>query len=220
MNGVKISKNLHNSLNQCRLGVLIANVKVEPSSDQFNALMDKAHLTLIDELAVKNEKEFEVIAQTRAAYKQCGKEPSRYRPSAEALLRRLRTKRSLYRINNVVDMINLSSMTSKFSIGGFDLNNIEGDIVCDIGNANPYAAIGRGSLNIESMPGLKDDKGFFGTPTSDSERTKVTSYTSQLLLIYYDFYGHPSLEEAMDYSAQLIKNHCYGQIKHANIEEY
>ena len=198
----------------------MANVKIEPSSDDFNTLIDKAHLELIDELEVKNEKEFEVIAETRAAYKLCGKEPSRYRPSAEALLRRLRTKRSLYQINNVVDMINLSSMTTKFSIGGFDLNKIEGNIECDIGNSAPYAAIGRGSLNIEFMPGLKDDIGFFGTPTSDSERTMVTPSTTELLLIYYDFNGHPSLEPALDFSKELIIEHCHGDIVHSEIVEF
>lgn len=205
---VNISKNINKLLNNSRLGIILSNVKVGPSSSTYNKFIAENHHIMIDSLNNQREGELEIIKETRAAYKVCGKEPSRYRPSAEALLRRLRTKKELYQINNVVDTINLTSINTQFSIGGFDTKNINGDIILDIGTADPYEAIGRGILNIEFMPGVRDSKGFFGTPTSDSVRTMVTDKTSELLLVFYDFYGNNGLEEAIDYSEKLLVQNC------------
>jgi len=207
----KISQKVHNLLTNSRLGILLSNVKVEPSTANYTAYLSQNQETLIKALESKRETEYAVIRETRSAYKVCGKEPSRYRPSAEALLRRLRTKKSLYQINNVVDTINLISINTQFSIGGFDYKNIKGEIICDIGTSDTYEAIGRGNLNIEFMPGLRDTKGFFGTPTSDSVRTMVTDNTTTLLLVFYDFYSNSSLEDAMAYGEQMLIENCYGQ---------
>lgn len=213
----KISKKLHNLLENSRLGILLSNVKVIPSPPAYTDYLSINHQQMITALASKRETEYEVIRETRRAYKACGKEPSRYRPSAEALLRRLRTKKDLYQINNVVDTINLISINTQYSIGGFDYDQIAGEIICDIGTSDIYKAIGRGNLNIEFMPGLKDEKGFFGTPTSDSERTMVTEVTTDLLLVFYDFYGNESLMTAMDYGEKMLDEHCYGSTKYKAI---
>ena len=99
-------------------------------------------------------KEMPAIQATRQAYKKCGKDPSRYRPSGEALCRRILKGMSLYQIDTLVDLINLASINSGHSIGGFDLDKIEGGrLVLGIGKAGePYEGIGRGELNIEGMP--------------------------------------------------------------------
>lgn len=209
MQNVKISQNARNLLYNSRLGVILSNVKVEPSSQAFKANVANIHAEIIEKLESKNEKEFEIIAETRKAYKVCGKEPSRYRPSSEALLRRLRTKRALYEINNVVDSVNLISIYSHYSIGGFDTTNISGEVILDVGDASEYHAIGRGKLNIEFMPGVKDALGFFGTPTSDSMRTMVNENTKELLLVFYDFYGNDKLESALDFADNILREYCY-----------
>jgi len=101
------------------------------------------------------------IAATRAAYKALGKEPNRYRPSAEALCRRAVKGMGLYRIDSLVDIINIVSMQSGYSIGGFDADIIDGDTVT-LGRgrqAEPFEAIGRGQLNIEGLPVYRDDTG-------------------------------------------------------------
>lgn len=209
---VKIGEKLHKKLNNNRLGIILSNVKVGPAKD----ILDQEIQNIQDEkfqlLQTKRESELNVIQETRSAYKICGKEPSRYRPSAEALLRRIRTQKSLYQINNVVDAINLISISTHYSIGGFDFENISGPIQCEIGNAEPYEAIGRGVLNIEFMPGLRDSLGFFGTPTSDSVRTMVTETTTQLLLVFYDFFENETLEESMEYASQMLQRHCSGEL--------
>lgn len=124
------------------------------------------------------------IAATRRAYKTLGKDPNRYRPSTEALCRRLVKGLDLYRSLALIDLVNLLSMASGYSIGAFDADKIVGtDIVLGVGaHGEPYEAIGRGQLNIEGLPVWRDSVGGFGTPTSDNERTKITSDTQRLLM--------------------------------------
>lgn len=130
------------------------------------------------------------IAATRTAYKTCGKEPNRYRPSSEALMRRMVKGLELYRTAAVIDLINLLSVACGHSIGGFDADRIDGDTVTlGIGReGEPYEAIGRGPLNIAGMPVWRDNTGGIGTPTSDNERTKLSPSTRRLLMIV-NMYG-------------------------------
>ncbi|MDO4320691.1 MAG: phenylalanine--tRNA ligase beta subunit-related protein [Bacteroidales bacterium] len=124
------------------------------------------------------------IAATRAAYKAAGKEPNRYRPSAEALCRRCVKGLELYRSLAVIDLINLLSIQSGHSIGGFDADKIEGGLLTlGIGrDGEPYEAIHRGQFNIAGMPVIRDAVGGIGTPTSDNDRTKLSADTRHLLM--------------------------------------
>ena len=147
------------------------------------------------------------IAATREAYKRCGKDPSRYRPSGEALCRRILRGISLYQIDTLVDLINLVSIRFGYSIGGFDADKIVGDaLVLGIGKAGePYEGIGRGELNIEGMPVYRDAVGGIGTPTSDNERTKLELGTTHLLTIINGYSGKEGLRDAADYMIELLK---------------
>lgn len=174
------------------------------NNDLWNEIQHK-----ISELSVKLKiediKNLPAISASRMAYKACGKDPARYRLSAEALLRRVINRNEIYQINNVVDLLNLVSISTGFSIGGYDADKIEGDIVYGIGEPNePYTGIGRGELNIEGMPVFRDSKGAFGTPTSDSERTSVTLETRRFLMIIIDYDSSPQLAVATNYARQLL----------------
>ncbi len=124
------------------------------------------------------------IKATRDVYKALGKEPNRYRPSSEALCRRAVKGLELYRINALVDLINVLSLLSGYSIGGFDASKIDGDVLTlGVGReGEPFEAIGRGMLNICGMPVYRDNTGGIGTPTSDNERTKLDLSTTRLLM--------------------------------------
>lgn len=137
-------------------------------------------------------KQMPAIEATREAYKRCGKDPSRYRPSGEALVRRTLKGHDLYRVSTLVDLINLASIRFGYSIGGFDADRIQGtDLVLGIGReGEPYEGIGRGPLNIGGLPVYRDDAGGIGTPTSDNERTKITLQTSRLLSIVNGYDGN------------------------------
>lgn len=156
---------------------------------------------------VDSIKEMPAIQATRQAYKKCGKDPSRYRPSSEALCRRILRGFSLYQIDTLVDLINLASINSGHSIGGFDLDKIQGDsLVLGIGKAGePYEGIGRGALNIEGMPVYRDAVGGVGTPTSDNERTKLSLDTTHLLAIMNAYSGNDGLEESVNFMIGLLK---------------
>lgn len=151
-----------------------------------------------------------VIAATREAYKRCGKDPSRYRPSAEALRRRLMRGLDLYRIDTLVDLINLVSLRTGHSIGGFDADKIQGNrLELGIGRADePFEGIGRGTLNIEGLPVYRDACGGIGTPTSDHERTKMDVHTRHILAIINGYNGNEGLAEAAEMVQALLRKYA------------
>jgi DNA/RNA-binding domain of Phe-tRNA-synthetase-like protein len=157
------------------------------------------------------------IAGTRQAYKTFGKDPARYRVSSEALCRRAIRGLDLYRINTLVDLINVVSMRSGYSIGGFDADRIEGDMTLGVGTADDlFHGIGRGVLNIEGMPVYRDNVGGVGTPTSDNERTKITMDTTQLLITINAYATEMPLEECMQWTIDLLEKYAQA----TNIESY
>ena len=161
---------------------------------------------------VDSIKEMPSIEATRTAYRRCGKDPSRYRPSGEALVRRTLKGNELYRVSTLVDLINLASIAYGYSIGGFDADKIEGDALClGIGReGEPYEGIGRGVLNIEGMPVYRDDIGGIGTPTSDHERTKLSLETTSLLTIVNGYDGNrENVDACATYIQELLRRYCY-----------
>jgi len=145
------------------------------------------------------------IVATRAGYKVLGKDPARYRGSAEALLRRLIAAKGMPRINNVVDVINLVSVESRMAIGLYDAAQVQGEIEFRVGRAGEtYKGIGKYDLNLEGLPVFADALGPHGSPTSDSERTMVTEGTKRVLAIMVSFGGAAVLESAMMRMKELL----------------
>jgi len=135
-------------------------------------------------------REQQQVKATREAYKVLGKDPNRYRPSADGLMRRVVKGNDLYQINTLVDIINLVALKKGYSIGGFDASKISGSPELGIGEpGEDYEGIGRGKLNIENMPVYRDDQGGIGTPTSDHTRTAILDDTSDLLIIINSYSG-------------------------------
>src|SRR6266404_6000034 len=155
--------------------------------------------------------ESSAILATRAGYKALGKDPARYRGSAEALLRRLIAGKGMPRINNVVDVINLVSVESRLPIGLYDLAHVEGPIEFRAGRAGEtYKGIGKYDLNLEELPLFADAQGPHGSPTSDSERTMVTPATKLVLAIIVSFGGPSGLDQGLQRLAELLKMHASG----------
>ncbi|NNF33545.1 MAG: hypothetical protein HKN68_05530 [Saprospiraceae bacterium] len=175
---------------------------------------------LIDELS--DNKEFhdsriEPIIHARSAYKALGKEPSRYRPSAEALRRRLKSGKSLYKISPAVDIINIISIESGISIGGYDFENVNPPISLRSGGNEPYEAVGRGLLNIAQLPCLYDTIGPFGSPTSDSVRTMIKDETSEFLMVFYDFGSYSLTEKFVNRAGELLEKYCIFSPEHIGL---
>ncbi len=211
MKKITISETIKNASPNIKLGIISGNVKFEKLNQALLEDID-FEATKIMGMSIDAIKFIPQIASSREAYKALGKEPARYRLSAEALMRRIIKGKSLYQISNIVDMINLSSIKTGYSIGGYDLINIQGDILFDIGKKDEdYEAIGRGKMNIESLPVFRDNIGAFGSPTSDSVRTMITDKTSKILLIVINFGGHESFEKDLQIIFDLIVNYCSGE---------
>ncbi|MEM6722413.1 MAG: phenylalanine--tRNA ligase beta subunit-related protein [Bacteroidota bacterium] len=195
-------------LSYTRLGMLRCTLKVVPSDEVLLQFIQQE----VDQIAAHLKREdiskLPVIQASRKAYKTLGKDPARYRLSAEALLRRVTGGKGLYQISNAVDLLNVVSIRSGFSIGGYDLSKIEGPVRLGVGQeGEPYEGIGRGVLNIAHMPVLRDDLGAFGTPTSDSMRTSVHPATETFLMVFYDFDGRGDLEGVLESTQTLYAEH-------------
>ena len=157
---------------------------------------------------IKDINKFRPILATRNAYKKLGKDPNRYRPSAEALRRRILKDVELYKINTLVDAINLISLKTGYSIGGFDASLIQGSLELGVGRKNEkFEAIARGFLNIEGLPVYRDSVGGIGTPTSDEERTKINSNTNKLLMLLNAYSGNDGLDEAIEYCKYVLEKY-------------
>ncbi len=151
------------------------------------------------------------ILATRSAYKALGKDPARYRGSAEALIRRVIAGKGLPRIHAVVDIINIVSVESRLPIGLYDLAHVRGDITFRAGRAGEtYKGIGKYDLNLEHLPLFADELGPHGSATSDSERTMVTPETKTILAIFISFAGPENLERYAERMASLLAEHASG----------
>ena len=187
-----------------------ATVKNSPTTDELWSMIERAAADLreVTELADINKRP--AIRATREAYKACGKEPNRYRPSSEALSRRAVKGLELYRINTLVDLINLVSLQSGYSIGGFDADRIEGGVMTlGVGcEGEPFEGIGRGELNIAHMPVYRDAVGGVGTPTSDNERTKLGLDTTHLQMCINVYGEEMPIDDTVALTLSLLEKYA------------
>ena len=174
---------------------------------EINELCERYRQTLTTETL----KEMTSISATRKVYKACGKDPSRYRPASEALIRRVLQGKELYQIDTLVDLINLASIAFGYSIGGFDADKFKGDtLTLGIGReGEPYEGIGRGMINIHGLPVYRDAEGGVGTPTSDNERTKIELQTRHLVVLINGYDGNEQrVTENARFIQGLLKKYC------------
>ena len=169
--------------------------------DEIHAQEDRFR----QELTTESLKDLPSIAATRRVYKACGKDPSRYRPASEQLIRRILQGKELYQIDTLVDLIILASIAYGYSIGGFDADKFVGDtLTLGVGReGEPYEGIGRGMLNIAGLPVYRDAEGGVGTPTSDHERTKMTLSTTHLVVLINGYDGN---EQRVADNARFIQD--------------
>lgn len=150
------------------------------------------------------------IAATRAVYKALGKEPNRYRPSHEQMMRRFLKGQGLYTVSALVDTGNLLSLMTGYSVGVFDADAVKGELLTvGVGEADePYEGIGRGPLNIEFLPVVRDEAGAIGTPTSDNERTKTSDSTKRIVVTMHAFGEDMPIAEAAELAVHLFSLYC------------
>jgi DNA/RNA-binding domain of Phe-tRNA-synthetase-like protein len=192
------------------LGCVTAQVGAPISSAELVAELNGCEQAILKLPEPRAVLEAPQILATRAAYTALGKDPARYRGSAEALLRRVIAGKGLPRINAVVDIINLVSVESRLSIGLYDLAHVQGDIVFRAGRAGEtYKGIGKYDLNLEGLPVFCDALAPHGSPTSDSERTMVTSETKNVLAVIISFGGEVGLDRWTARMSELFTQYAF-----------
>lgn len=145
------------------------------------------------------------LSESRLAYKAFGKDPGRCRVSSEALCRRIRQGKELYHINSVVDANNLISLETGFSLGSYDADRLEGDLLLRLGKAGEaYAGIGKEDIDLHRLPVLADALGPFGSPSSDSRRAMITRATQRVLTVIYGFSGPENLQAALTLARERL----------------
>ena len=126
------------------------------------------------------------VAAVRTMYRRVGLDPTKTRPSSEALLRRVRKGDTLPRINSMVDVCNWCSLEFQLPYGLYDAGRIEGDVTLRLGaEGESYAGIRKDDVHVAGRITLADQRGPFGNPTSDSARTMVTTATTRALLLVF-----------------------------------
>jgi DNA/RNA-binding domain of Phe-tRNA-synthetase-like protein len=153
-------------------------------------------------------------AAVRAMYRRVGLDPTKTRPSNEALLRRVKKGDTLPRINSLVDVINWCSVEFQLPYGLYDLAHVSGDVAMRLGrDGEEYAGIRKDAVHVSGRITVADASGPFGNPTSDSARTMVTTATRDALVIVYApvEISKPQLERVIDVTAERIRAIAGGQ---------
>ncbi len=191
------------------LGIVEADqIRVEPAGVELACAMDEVCARLRSEQTVEQVAQLESVAAVRAMFRAWGVDPSRYRPSAEALLRRVVQGKGLYRVLNVVDISNLGSIETGWPYGSYDRAALVPPVILRLGRAGEkYEGIGKQTWHLEARPVLADSAGPFGSPISDSTRTRITETTRALLTVIFAPVATASaaLARAMERHAKLLE---------------
>ena len=183
---------------------------VRPGSIWWTGATVVAHEHQLDALLAEAEARVRISppaesAAVRTMYKKVGIDPTKTRPSNEALLRRVRKGDTLPRINSAVDIVNWCSLEFQLPYGLYDAAKISGDVTMRIGaEGEKYAGIRKDEVNVGGRITVADSRGPFGNPTSDSARTMVTPGTTELLVVIYSpvEIPKPQLEYVLNATAE------------------
>jgi DNA/RNA-binding domain of Phe-tRNA-synthetase-like protein len=197
-----------------RVGLLVLEgVSVRQSDPALDAEVDRTCTSFRERYGEGKSSEVPGAADARTLYKALGIDPTKTRPSNEALLRRALKGETLYRISTLVDALNLVSLREQLPFGLYDLDRVKPPVVLRKGNAGEgYEGIRKGFVSVEARPALVDAEGPFGNPTSDSARTCITLDTKKALVVAYAPAGYNPgrLNEVLDRTAETLVRFCGG----------
>ena len=204
---IKISKYLKEKYPKLSLGIIQYEGNIEEKNEFIFRELEVVSEN-VKELIKKEEINFiPKIKSIRDAYKELG-DPSRYRISSEALLRRIFQGKNLYTVNNIVDINNIVSLKSLYPVGSYDLDKIKEPINFRVGlEGEVYSGIGKQEISLENMPLFSDEEGPFGSLTSDSKRTMINSESKKMVMILISFSGNNDFNEIITFAIDLLKKY-------------
>jgi DNA/RNA-binding domain of Phe-tRNA-synthetase-like protein len=196
------------------LGWILAEAEGRPTSPTLPVALGE----VAEAARAREPDRFPAIAATREAYRRLGKDPARYRPSAEALLRRIRKGEAPPLRDPRVDVGTLVSLETGFSIGVYDAERLAPPLVFRPGRAGEsYPGIGGIAVNLGDLPLLADRTGPFGSPTRDSARTAVQPETRRILFVLYGFLPRPVDTAALEVARARLVEHLGAKILAAEL---
>ena len=200
-----------------QLGVIEAEgARVAAGEAELAREMDATCERLRHQLTLEQVAELPSIRGVRAMFRAWGVDPARYRPSAEALLRRVVQGKGLYRVSNVVDINNLGSIETGWPFGTYDAAQIDPPVAFRLGApGETYEGIGKHTWHLAGRPVLADQGGPFGSPISDSVRTMITEATSAVLaVVFAPATGErAALDEAVERCARRLEQFAGAKIR-------
>jgi DNA/RNA-binding domain of Phe-tRNA-synthetase-like protein len=197
-----------------RLGILVLEgVTVKAGDEALAAEVDRTCAEFRQKYGDGKSSEVPGAADARALYKALGLDPTKTRPSNEALLRRALKGEGLYRINTLVDALNLCSLRYQLPFGLYDLAKVEPPVTLRKGVAGEsYEGIRKAAVNVDGRPTLVDARGPFGNPSADSARTCITLETGTALVTVYAPAASSAtrLGEVLDGTEATLTRFCGG----------
>lgn len=203
---IEFSKIIQKKIPGLKLGLLEAkNVEIRKKSDLVITQYSELETFIKNKFAENPPSSDEVVSVVRRMYRKIGWEPTKYRPSSEAMIRRFLKDKGLYRINNFVDLGNVASTRFHLPMGLYDLDKINGTIIIDVGKEDEtYEGISKELIHASGKLILRDENGIFGNPTADSKRTCLSENTKNVLAL---FFTPPELEnEYLNKTLTFLKN--------------
>lgn len=206
-----------------RIGIVEADdIAVASASAELLDEMEQECARLRKKFTVESLAEANAILAVRAMFRGWGMDPSKYRPSSEALLRRVVQGKGLYNISNIVDLSNLGSIETGWPYGVYNRAAISGEIRLRLGSVGEkYEGIGRRVWHLEGRPVLADAHGPFGSPISDSTRTHVDDGTKEILTVVYApaKATDAAVKEALEKQSHRLKAHALAQFVRTSVIE-
>lgn len=194
------------------LGLLEAEgIRGDGLSAEFEAERDRLTARLVGHYAGKQPADIPGVAETRSLFHQLDIDPTKTRPSSEALLRRVLQGKGLPRVNPAVDVCNLCSLEHQLPFGLYDRDQVRGTIHVRVGrDGEGYPGIRKQRVHLAGRLLLADEEGPFGAPTSDSTRTSVTPETRALVVVVFCPVERAGrhLSGALEHVAELLTRHC------------
>ena len=193
---------------------LIEGVAVRAESPELQAEIDAFGRETRERFGGGPSGDVPGAADARELYKSLGLDPTKTRPSNEALLRRVLKGDALYRVNTLVDALNLASLRQQLPFGLYDAARLRPPVVLRRGGPDEgYEGIRKAHVNVEGRPVLVDAEGPFGNPTSDSARAMITLETTRALVVAYApaAIASPRLQRVIEETEALLIRHCGGR---------
>jgi DNA/RNA-binding domain of Phe-tRNA-synthetase-like protein len=207
---ISIHQDLKKAAPDLALGIVHAQVRVEKRNEELWSRLKGCGRKINRQFKLEQLGQESELAALRNAYQTLGKDPARYRGSAEALLRRILQGKGLYQVNTAVDLNNLVSLNTLCSVGVYDLGKLQPPLIFRVGQeGETYKGIGKDLINIAGLPVFADALGPYGSPTSDSERAMITEETVKLLLVIIKFTGRGKLQQYLEETADLLATFAY-----------